>query len=224
MEVLVDGLIRFLSLGGPVVWLLGVFSIAALTVCFAKFWQFFRARPATRAMSPETRELLEGGVWTRAIQSLRARGGSLSASVLVRALDLFERPGLSADDIRSEATRIAREAINGLRGHLRLLEVIFTLSPLLGLFGTVLGMIEAFQAMEAAGSRVDPSTLSGGIWKALLTTAVGLAVAIPVMLAHNWFERKVEICADGMRDDLDQALALRAASGRSLVQDQVRRA
>jgi biopolymer transport protein ExbB len=53
-------------------------------------------------------------------------------------------------------------------------------------------MIDAFAALEAAGSRVDPATLSGGIWEALLTTAVGLAVAIPAVAAFNWFERRVE--------------------------------
>jgi biopolymer transport protein ExbB len=56
---------------------------------------------------------------------------------------------------------------------------------LLGLFGTVLGMVEAFRQLELAGSQVDPAVLSGGIWQALLTTAVGLAVAIPAVLAHN---------------------------------------
>jgi biopolymer transport protein ExbB len=78
--------------------------------------------------------------------------------------------------------------------------VIGTLSPLLGLFGTVLGMIEAFRRLEAAGSRVDPSILSGGIWGALLTTAVGLAVAIPTIAALNWLERRVERLAHDMDD------------------------
>jgi biopolymer transport protein ExbB len=70
--------------------------------------------------------------------------------------------------------------------------VIATLSPLLGLFGTVLGMINAFQELEGAGNQVDPGILSGGIWLALMTTAIGLAVAIPSVLAHNWLDRRVE--------------------------------
>ena len=53
-------------------------------------------------------------------------------------------------------------------------------------------MIEAFQAMETAGNEVDPSVLSGGIWQALLTTAVGLAIAIPVLAVYNWLDRRVE--------------------------------
>jgi len=65
-------------------------------------------------------------------------------------------------------------------------------APLLGLFGTVLGMIEAFRKLAEAGNQVNPAILSGGIWEALLTTAVGLAVAIPVVVLCNWFERRVE--------------------------------
>ena len=91
-----------------------------------------------------------------------------------------------------------------LRSLLRPLELIATLSPLLGLLGTVLGMIEAFRQLEVAGNQVDPAILSGGIWQALLTTAVGLVVAIPVVLAHAWLERKVERCGHLMEDAVTQ--------------------
>ncbi|MEB3734988.1 MotA/TolQ/ExbB proton channel family protein [Halopseudomonas pachastrellae] len=65
-------------------------------------------------------------------------------------------------------------------------------------------MIVAFQNMEAAGSRVDPSVLSGGIWQALLTTAVGLAVAIPTVAVHSWLERRVERVAAAINDAVTQ--------------------
>ena len=60
-------------------------------------------------------------------------------------------------------------------------------APLLGILGTVFGMIDAFQHMEMAGNNINPSTLSGGIWEALLTTAVGLSVAIPTVLFESYF-------------------------------------
>ncbi len=88
--------------------------------------------------------------------------------------------------------------------------------PLLGLLGTVIGMIEAFQAMEAAGSQVNPSILSGGIWKALLTTAIGVAVAIPVSIIHSWFERKVEVQATFVQDDLEKLFTLEKQKGINL--------
>jgi biopolymer transport protein ExbB len=69
-----------------------------------------------------------------------------------------------------------------LESGFRLLDSVAQLAPLLGLFGTVLGMIEAFQSLQDAGAQVDPSILAGGIWVALLTTAVGLVVAMPTAL------------------------------------------
>ena len=90
-----------------------------------------------------------------------------------------------------------------LEGGIRFLDFVAQLSPLLGLFGTVLGMIEAFQAMQGAGSQVDPAILAGGIWVALLTTAAGLAVAMPVSAAVTWLEGRL----DGERALADRAIS-----------------
>ena len=65
------------------------------------------------------------------------------------------------------------------------MEVVASISPLLGLFGTVLGMIKAFLNLEKAGSQIDPALLAGGIWEALLTTAFGLVVAVILQLLQN---------------------------------------
>ena len=81
-------------------------------------------------------------------------------------------------------------ALSGLERGFRLLDTIAQLAPLLGLFGTVLGMIQAFQSLQQAGSSVDPSLLAGGIWVALLTTAVGLAVAMPTSMILAWLESR----------------------------------
>ncbi len=79
-----------------------------------------------------------------------------------------------------------------LESGFRLLESVAQLAPLLGLFGTVLGMISAFQALQEAGAQVDPSILAGGIWVALLTTAVGLAVAMPTSVVLSWLEARMD--------------------------------
>jgi biopolymer transport protein ExbB len=94
--------------------------------------------------------------------------------------------------LREEVQRLASRVIAGLQSHLRIIEVIASLSPLLGLFGTVLGIIDAFHQLELAGNNVDVGQLSGGIWVALLTTAAGLAVGIPAVMAINWLEARVE--------------------------------
>ena len=106
--------------------------------------------------------------------------------------------------LREELERVALAKLKDLRSHLPALEVIGTLTPLLGLLGTVLGMITAFRGMEAAGSQVDPSVLSGGIWQALLTTAMGLSIAIPVMAAYNWMDRKAQRVSEQINDAVTQ--------------------
>ena len=212
---MLSNLTEFMVLGGPIVWVLGCFSIAALTIGLIKFWQFFQLRPVYKAAGPEALIRTEDGKLTLAKPLLLTRR-NLYTDTLSEALKLFENPALSTGDIKAEAIRIARAVINELGCYLRPLEVIATLAPLLGLFGTVLGMIEAFQAMEAAGSQVSPEVLSSGIWKALLTTAVGLAVAIPCALAHSWFERQIEIHAFTIQDSLEHLFTLQAGLGASI--------
>ena len=207
---MLSGLNEFMVLGGPVVWVLGCFSIAALTIGLIKFWQLFQLRPAYKVAGSEALIRAEGGKWVLTKALLHARR-NLYTETLSKTLALFENPALSTDDIKAEAIRIARAVINDLGRYLRPLEVIAALAPLLGLFGTVLGMIEAFQAMEAAGQQVNPGVLSSGIWKALLTTAVGLAVAIPCSLAHSWFERQIEVHAFTIQDSVEHLFTLHAS-------------
>ncbi len=94
--------------------------------------------------------------------------------------------------LEEKLTVHGQEEIGKLRKNLRVLEVIATISPLMGLLGTVIGMVKAFNKVAQYKGQVDPSLLAGGIWEALLTTAAGLALAIPVVILLNYFERKVE--------------------------------
>jgi biopolymer transport protein ExbB len=97
-----------------------------------------------------------------------------------------------AKDARHRLEAEAEQSFLQLERGLRALDILAQMAPLLGLFGTVLGMIEAFQALQGAGSQVDPSILAGGIWVALLTTAAGLAVAMPVSIGLAWLESQLE--------------------------------
>ena len=89
--------------------------------------------------------------------------------------------------LREEVLRLSQERLEYYDSNLDTLKVIAMVAPLLGLLGTVFGMIDAFQQMEIAGNNINPSTLSGGIWEALLTTTVGLSVAIPTVLFESYF-------------------------------------
>jgi len=94
--------------------------------------------------------------------------------------------------LEEKLTVHGQEEISVLRKNLRAMEVIATISPLMGLLGTVVGMVKAFNKVAQYKGQVDPSLLAGGIWEALLTTAAGLALAIPVVIMLNYFERKVD--------------------------------
>lgn len=192
---------EFLTVGGPVVWILMIMSIIALTIVLIKALQFF-------ATKPERSQDIERSLTLWKKGDVDAAKAVLNPKYTVEHVALETMQGLTSHQseasLREELSRIATLKLNQLRSYLRPLEVIATLSPLLGLLGTVLGMIVAFQQMETAGNQVDPSVLSGGIWQALLTTAVGLSVAIPVVIAHTWCERKVERVSALMNDTVTQ--------------------
>lgn len=187
----------FLEVGGPVVAVLLVMSVFALAVVFLKLHQFRRCRVRDRRPVNEALRLHRSGDSVQALEVLD-RTPNPVAAVMALAIRGCGRQGLDAAAVREEVARVAADGLFMLRAWLRPLEVIASLAPLLGLFGTVLGMIEAFRQLEQAGARVDPSALSGGIWEALLTTAVGLAVAIPTVAALSWFEHVVDAVANDM--------------------------
>lgn len=198
---LLDTLREWLIVGGPVVWILLGMSVVALSILLIKLWQFYMPAPeGTRAVR-RSLALWHQGQADEAIAQLNTR--QTVPAVLLLAMR-GKRSGTNQELLREELERVASFRLNQLKLLLRPLEVIANLAPLLGLLGTVLGMIVAFQNMEAAGSRVDPSVLSGGIWQALLTTAVGLAVAIPVVAVHSWMERRVERIAASLNDAVTQ--------------------
>ncbi|ASJ75216.1 MotA/TolQ/ExbB proton channel family protein [Granulosicoccus antarcticus] len=202
-----DNLVSMMITGGPVVWLLLCFSLVALTVFLVKVGQLFSLRQRPGKSVDRAYAYLAEGQSVEANTLVNAQKNP-RAQVLSHALHMISTNKYSVTEIRDEAMRRSRLCLGKLESHLRILEVIAMLAPLLGLFGTVLGMIEAFRAMESAGAQVNPAILSGGIWQALLTTAVGLAVAIPVSIAHSWLERKVEVQAASLQNDIDVLSAL----------------
>jgi len=200
-------LFSFLVFAGPVIWLLASFSIIAVTITLLKVWQFWQLRENTKATVGQALFDLEQGKRSQAMVLLNGQRNP-RASLVIAMLQLLDDNRLPLSEIKNEMIRRARLAVARLGHYLRVLEVIGSLAPLLGLLGTVLGMIEAFQAMEAAGNQINPSILSGGIWQALLTTAIGVAIAIPVSMIHSWFERKVEVQATWIQDDIEKIFML----------------
>jgi biopolymer transport protein ExbB len=192
-----------LELGGPVLLALIVLSVVALSIIAYKSLQFIVLLGQGRSFVPLVLTRYRARHYEDALRLL-ARRRSPVARVMDVAIVGHSRPDLKEFTVREEVERVAALHLERMRSHLRGLEVIGTLSPLLGLLGTVLGMIDAFQQLEHAGSRVDPGALSGGIWEALLTTAAGLVVAIPTLAMLNWFERIVQRTAHEMENAVTQ--------------------
>ena len=193
---ILDQALELLQAGGPVVGLLIATSVLALTIVLLKLWQFRALRLGQSRLAQQALRLYRAGRPGEAL-AFAERSPNPVAQALARALRGQAR-GLPEDRVREEVLRYGGDALEALRAWFRPLEVIASLAPLLGLFGTVLGMIAAFQQLERAGNQVNPAILSGGIWEALLTTAVGLAVAIPVVVVLNWLERRVDRLAHEM--------------------------
>lgn len=196
---IMDQMFRLLDDGGTVLYVLLVISVLALTLMFAKLIQFWMLRVHARGFIDPALHAWRDGRNREALSILRAQRNPVA-----RVLEVALRG--SADDergeklVREEITRVAGLQLDNLRGGLRPLALVATTSPLIGLLGTVLGMINAFQALQDAGNKVDPSILSGGIWVALLTTAAGLIIAIPAAVAHNWMEGVVYRAQRAMED------------------------
>lgn len=182
---LVQQLRDILELGGPVVALLGVVSVLTLAVVLYKLWQFRAAGVGRHQVICEAIVLWDQGQSNQA-QAVLARSTSYFAPVVGHAAGAQITP-----DLRGRLEAEAEALFARLESGFRLLDSVAQLAPLLGLFGTVMGMIQAFQALQDAGSAVDPALLAGGIWVALLTTAVGLAVAMPTSLVLSWFEARM---------------------------------
>lgn len=183
-------LLDLIGLGGPIVVVLLIVSVFALALILLKLWQFRRERVGRHDRSRQVlRAFIHGDL------DAARRFPTLSPSPLEQALTAAMRltaRRAAKNAVEDTVGRVALSRLYHLQRGLRALEAIAQIAPLLGLFGTVLGMIDAFRTLQHAGDRVDPAALAGGIWVALLTTACGLAVAIPVSSILTWFEARIE--------------------------------
>ena len=109
---------------------------------------------------------------------------------LIETINIIEKNSSKTWKDQEIETLIHKKYLKSQR-FLPSLEIIAQVSPLIGLLGTVIGMIDSFNELELGGSLVDPSILAGGIWTALLTTAMGLIVAIPALISHYFFDKKL---------------------------------
>ena len=118
--------------------------------------------------------------------------------------------GMNATLVEGDLARRGNDEVATLSSGLRLLDLISMISPLLGLLGTVIGMVQSFQDLSLAEGSANASVLAGGIWLALLTTAGGLVVAIPAAIGASLLTGRVESAALKIESAVGQLLTVTA--------------
>ncbi len=201
------GVLELFDKGGLVMYVLAILSVYLLAVILFKLYQFstagiFRNNFIDRAVN----EIRSGDI-RQASRTLSTVKGPI-ARIMRVSLDCVANREISQRSKESEIARVGSADIRYLESHMRGLEWTANIAPLLGLLGTVIGMVAAFSKLEMAGARVDPSQLAGGIWEALLTTAAGLLVAVPATAAYYAFDSIIERVRATMKDVSIQILAL----------------
>lgn len=183
-------LLQVIRDGGPLMMPIGVCSFVLLVFVFERSISLRRGRvipgPFVRRFIEQLRENQISG--DEALE-LCEKNRSPVSEVFAAAVNKWGKPSVEVEQAIIDA---GERVTNGLRRYLRLLNGIATISPLLGLLGTVLGMIRAFNAIATADAMGRPEMLAAGISQALLTTAAGLTVAIPALIAYLFFVGRVD--------------------------------
>lgn len=189
--------------GGPVVWLLLVLSIVSLTVILTRILQLRGVVSGAAARSAAI-ALWASGDRAAAIAVMPDRA---PADRVLKAAMEAVNAGRRWAEVEPDLEWRGNAEVTSMSRHIRLLELIAMVAPLLGLLGTVLGMISAFQSLAAAEGAANASLLAGGIWEALLTTAAGLMVAIPAAIAAGLLAERVDRAAQMIEAAVGQFFA-----------------
>ena len=190
--------------GGPLIWPILAVGLAALILIIERLIFFRRVRANTDEMMTHVAEMVGSGNFAGALDEAEKQRGRPTSNVITAGLALRDQPSEVIDNGLSEA--MLRE-LPRLERFLTAIKVLAAVAPLLGLLGTVTGMINTFQVITVFGTG-DPRLMAGGISEALITTQLGLAVAIPILVASALLGRRAQRLAGDMEE---KAVALSAA-------------
>lgn len=193
---------NLVAMGGPVMYVL--IALAALGVVTFFYLMITGALFAPRSGGRVRREVSQ---WKQSgSQPSTSSGSFLARCNPMQALSRRAMVGVSSGEpsasLRENLAQGAQKALQPFEAPLKIIEVIAALAPLLGLLGTVMGMMEAFSAMATTEGRASASQLSGGIYEALTTTAAGLVIAIPFAAIAAWAEFRLRRLNSQMNEQL----------------------
>jgi len=190
-------LFELLRLGGPIMWVILGASIVAVAVFLERIYEYRKMGVPLDPFLDGINALVKERRYPEALERCDEAHGPavrvVQAALLKRDLPLA--------DLREALQEVAQLQVPRLEKNLSILATVGYIAPLLGLLGTVTGMIRVFQTVNLARGTVPVGELAGGIWEALLTTAGGLVVAIPVYVAYNFLVSRM----NGAVQDMERA-------------------
>ena len=198
---------KFIMKGGFLMWPILLCSVISVTIILERLYKLHRARIKIPNILSRVKNFLKEGKADEALKLCESVNDPV-AHILAIGIRIRKRSIEEQEKMISRAgSRIIRQLEKNLSG----LAIIGNITPLLGLLGTVTGMIKAFIKIQELGGRVDASVLAGGIWEALITTAAGLSVAIPTLVAYHYFEGRVDNVGARMKDEAADLLEIEHA-------------
>lgn len=182
---------EFMQKGGPIMWPIMLCSIVAVTIVIERIYYLRRMKVDVRKFSEQITRSVKRNRIMDAIDLCEKTPGPIAA-IVKEGLLKHDR---SRAEIREAIEDAAVHQVPDLERNIPVLATVAHIAPLLGLLGTVTGMVKAFQVIQEKSSAVapvNPGDLAGGIWEALLTTVFGLCVAIPVFVAYNYLTSRID--------------------------------
>ncbi|TVS14110.1 MAG: MotA/TolQ/ExbB proton channel family protein [Planctomycetaceae bacterium] len=203
-----QNLLQVIRDGGPLMLPIGICSFILMVFVFERSISLRRGRVIPRPFVKRfLQQIRDGELDRETALELCERNRSPVSEIFAAAVRKWGRPSVEVEQAIIDA---GERVTNNLRRYLRVLNGVSTISPLLGMLGTVLGMIRAFNAIATADAMGNPEMLAGGISQALITTAAGLSVAIPALIAYLYFSGRVDQLIM-MLDELGQRLVVSVA-------------
>lgn len=178
---------EIIKAGGPVMWPIILCSIGALAITLERLWSLHDSRVIPKDLTAKAWKLVESGQFTDRHVAALAQNSALGQILAAGLANRFR----SRELVKEAIEDTGRHVVHELERFLNMLGTIAAVSPLLGLLGTVTGIITAFHAITSQGVG-DPRVLAGGIGEALITTAAGLVVAIPALVAYRYLRGRVD--------------------------------
>jgi biopolymer transport protein ExbB len=189
-------MLEILSKGGMLVIPIVFCSVLVFGIFFERIIRYAINQSRGKDIENKVASLMAAGD-TRAALALSQKSNSPMGRILTKAIGAKD---LKNRMLESVIVNAVETEVRELSAYLQTLATIGNIAPLLGLLGTIIGMIKAFMVIQQMGGKVNAAVLAGGIWEAMLTTALGLVVALPTMVAHSYLLAKVETYEARLRD------------------------